>query len=1468
MATTVEPRDETQPYVDADEYIDFQLAKTQSQIKATEILTSASWLGLASLAYVLTFVVLDQWVMPGGFGTVTRAIWLGGLLLVGGAWLTTRILMPWFRTIHELYAAKAIESADPTLKSSLLNLIDLQIHNRKSQSPLVRTSMEKRAAVELSRVDVDHAVDRQALLRVAYSLLGMLVVCSLYVMLSPKDAFSSVQRLLLPASHTAVATRTAIANISPEDTRVLAGELLTVEADIIGQMPAQVSLVYTTADREFVNQPVEMQRVEEGTSRFRGVISGEKGRGLMQNITYRLEAGDARSRDYNVEVLEPPTSNVESINYTFPTYMKFEPKQRPGGHIDAWEGTKLALTATTNLPVQSAMLVMTDTDNPLAKGEEIRMKITNGKQLSAEWTLEFRSDGTFARYYHIECKTAAGETDPHPKVYSIKIQPDQRPEVSLLHPTQDLERPANAVVPLLVKAADPDFLLRFITLKVKKGGEVILSTALLDVGEERATFEGTHDLQLEKLSAGGLQPGDEILYWIEARDNKQPHGNRSATPPLKIKITAPAKAEQLAEQLEADRQKQQQKADEANSDTNPLDPNRPPPDAAQEKEQRPRQPKEQKPEQKPGDPKPRENAQQPDDAEQKPEEDPNQPQQPPKQADGEQKQPAQGDKNKQQPGQKEQGPPQPGDKPTGKPQPGKDGAAEENSQNGPQKPDGKSDKQDKANKPSDDAGKPDPAPKKQRPANTEEALKKLLEREQQQADSNSEESGKDSKPGADPSGKPADAEQKSPSDNKTPNQKPSPKDDKTSKPKDGSEESPSNPDPSKPGQNQAQKKKGTEKPNSPTDGQPPQPGERSNNPPKPSNKKAGEKNEEAEKPNTDPQNDASKPGQENKPSPNGKPQPGDDKNGKTQPGESNPNGQPMPKPEAGKKPGDPDPKGENSPDTTPGEAAKDPKDPNAAAKPGDKPGDKPVGKKDPMGAKPQSPDDKAGDGAQAPGDEKNAGKKQPGPANKSTKDNGPEGKDAPEQGPGNGKKPEADKKPGATPKQNPEKSPESVKGEETPAEDGKDAQKRVATGKENGPADGQDKPEGPAPKAENDLERKPDSKSGAMRESDNPKDPNAKPEAGSKAAKSTKAKPDGSRRVDDPMKQGTEKTKDQEREKRPGSKPSQEEPNPGKGTKNQKSQKPDSGEEGGGTPQDKGTPGSKEEGKGDTTPKPGDQTPAAKDKDGKPGDTPGEGKKTQPAPDGKGEKQPGDGEPSADKPDGQPMPGEWGKPGDDGKPGNSKPGSDQPGKPGDGKPGDGKPGTGKGQPGKPGQSGKGGPSAAPGEGGQNDDPPGNEAANGAGKPNPKRENLPPAEREQEAQEAAEKANEEFARKASNLVLKKLRKDLERGEVDQELLDELGWKKEDMERFVKHLEQQLADTGEDNSPEALARRRQFEETLKTLGLSSKTKLRKANRGKATRVNELGDRKIAPPPEYQELFEEYTKDLAKPAAKAKK
>ena len=126
------------------------------------------------------------------------------------------------------------------------------------------------------------------------------------------------------------------------------------------------------------------------------------------------------------------------------------------------------------------------------------------------------------------------------------------------------------------------------------------------------------------------------------------------------------------------------------------------------------------------------------------------------------------------------------------------------------------------------------------------------------------------------------------------------------------------------------------------------------------------------------------------------------------------------------------------------------------------------------------------------------------------------------------------------------------------------------------------------------------------------------------------------------------------------------------------------------------------------------------------------------------------------------------------------------------------------------------------------------------------------------------ANDEFTKEAANLVLKRLKKELERGEVDQELLDELGWTPEQMKKFVERMQKEIEDKPDDNSPQAKARQRQFDEMLKNLNLTSKTQRRDDTNKEKQTGEGIGPVRRPPPAEYRQMFEGYTKSVSKKKA----
>jgi len=418
----------TSQYVDFDEFIDFQLRKTRHGIHQTDLISAGVVLLCLLCSYLLLFALFDQWIIPNGFSSTTRVLLLGGVALAGAGWIGWKIVYPWLQSINSLYAARQIENAHPELKGSLLAWVNLRDAGRPVP-PSVLAALERRTAHQISQTNIDDAVDRSLLMRASYLLLGLVVATCLYTLLSPKKMSTTLWRALLPSSAVTAATRTEIRHVKPGDSEVLARDQVDVIAEVGGQIPEEATLFFSTADRRFVNQPIRMQKLNEAPPRFQGRLSGDGGKGLLSDVSYYVQAGDARSPTYLIRVNQPPAAEVTEVTYDYPRYMGLSSSTQQGNTIEAWEGTSVTLRATPNMPVKKAVVYCTDAETASASAEEYPMTIQDDV-LTARWQLRFRDDGTFARFYHIQVWNERGQKNPQPTVYRIQIRPDQKPEVT------------------------------------------------------------------------------------------------------------------------------------------------------------------------------------------------------------------------------------------------------------------------------------------------------------------------------------------------------------------------------------------------------------------------------------------------------------------------------------------------------------------------------------------------------------------------------------------------------------------------------------------------------------------------------------------------------------------------------------------------------------------------------------------------------------------------------------------------------------------------------------------------------------------------------------------------------------------------------------------------------------------------------------------------------------------------------
>lgn len=528
------------------EFIDEQIGKTRAYVKSVDIAHGVLVLVTGFVAYLLAMALVDHWLAPGGLGVVGRSI--AFVAFVGGAvWHVLRSIVPLVMLrINPLYAAQTIEHVQPSFKNSLLSL--LQLRQQRSEVPdAVYASVEQHAASRLAEVPVETTVDRGPLVRIGYVMLGVVIAACLYYLISPKDALQSAGRVLMPWSDIAAPTRVTIADVQPGDTTVVRGQQVEVSAAIDGLRDDETArVVYSSEDGQIVDRELPML-LPEGAYRHVAILPPGDER-LQGSVSYRIEAGDARSPTYQIVVEPTPAIEVESIEYDYPDYTAPILQDRRvdgGGDIRAVEGTQVTIRCRANQPIGRASI-----DFGCDGKTDYTMRVRDDRAVY-QFVLEFADRANLVpkhASYQIKFYNRQGRDNPTPVQHAIEVLPDLPPEVSLDRPAEThIEVPEDEAVDFRATARDADFMLSEVLFshEGRAGQREAVSVALL--AAEKAPWRGKFDAQWRKTPRElGYRAGDVIRYWVEAVDNKLPidAANRASTRPATIRVLAPLRPEE------------------------------------------------------------------------------------------------------------------------------------------------------------------------------------------------------------------------------------------------------------------------------------------------------------------------------------------------------------------------------------------------------------------------------------------------------------------------------------------------------------------------------------------------------------------------------------------------------------------------------------------------------------------------------------------------------------------------------------------------------------------------------------------------------------------------------------------------------------------------------------------------------------------------------------------------------------
>lgn len=526
------------PPTPSERLIEERLRQTRRQVKGVDIITGLMTLLVCGSIYLFAAALADHWLFTGGLGFWGRLVLWTILLAAGGVYFVLKVWPAIVYRINPIYAAETIEKSKPSLKNSLINFLLLRGHDREV-APVVYRAMEQRAAADLNQIEIDLAVDRHGILRWLYILLAVFVIFCLYLFISPKNPLVSAGRVLWPWANVQPPTRVTIDDsVSPGDATKFNGDTMTVSAEVHGLKEGEpVLLHYSTADKQILDQTLPLT-LEKGKYRHEGQLPPGN-MGFQQDCTYYLSAGDCRTREFNVAVKIPPTIVVDRLDYHYPKYTGLPDRSvSRQGNISAIEGTTVDVVAVANMPIQRANLDLNCLNRSTSQMDVKDMTATG------HITLKLNADGSMKpeyASYQVIFTDMDRRANSRPIQHRIDVTPDQRPDVKILEPEPEkVSIAADGKLEISVQASDPDFALRRVAIAAECDGRKLDLVPILDLKAptppKTGQFEGQYVFEPSKL---GLKGGERVEYWAEADDNKEPTANRSTTAKKLIEILSP-----------------------------------------------------------------------------------------------------------------------------------------------------------------------------------------------------------------------------------------------------------------------------------------------------------------------------------------------------------------------------------------------------------------------------------------------------------------------------------------------------------------------------------------------------------------------------------------------------------------------------------------------------------------------------------------------------------------------------------------------------------------------------------------------------------------------------------------------------------------------------------------------------------------------------------------------------------------
>jgi len=405
--------------------------------------------------------------------------------------------------------AVQLEEKNPDLKGRLVAAVQFarQKSHKGFSSELIEATF-KQALEKAGNINLNQAVSFYPVLKQG-KLFGVAAVLAI-VMLATLPGLFSYSYEVFSNPTTEITPPLGYAVIPyPGDTEWVKYRDIEIGAAIFGdELPSKVKIHHRLVGGNWQQSEIDLRKARIITSENGDSVTCTiKLRQINRSFDYYVEAGRITTAIQKIDVVDRPRVNGIKLSLFYPKYTELPPLviDENNGSFSAIYGTRVNMSLETNLPVEQAFIVYSDSSSVPFKVE--------GRKIETSLIVEESES------YSIRLLDHLGEENPDPIEYYITSIPDEYPSVDVIRPGFDVNLTDEMILPLLVRIFD-DYGFSSLVMKynmMSQGTPSEEHVAVLHYPDRMKT-EGDIELNwdMDKLN---LFPGDYVLYHFEVADN-------------------------------------------------------------------------------------------------------------------------------------------------------------------------------------------------------------------------------------------------------------------------------------------------------------------------------------------------------------------------------------------------------------------------------------------------------------------------------------------------------------------------------------------------------------------------------------------------------------------------------------------------------------------------------------------------------------------------------------------------------------------------------------------------------------------------------------------------------------------------------------------------------------------------------------------------------------------------------------